>query len=78
MEMKEYVEQLVKEKLVDNYVFENKLVATVYRNDTSTFDHILLPTDDQNIFITLVVDLLNGTITGHIKLDLNQKYGRTE
>jgi hypothetical protein len=70
-----YVEELVKEKLVDNNVFENKLVATVYRNDTSTFDHILLPTDDQNIFITLVVDLLNGTIAGHIKLDLNQKYG---
>ena len=73
-----YVEELVKQKLVDNYVYENNLVETVYRNDTSTFEHILLPTDDQNIFITLVVDLVSETIFGHTKLDLNQKYGLTK
>ena len=73
-----YVEELVKQKLVDNYVYENNLVETVYRNDTSTFDHILLPTNDPNIFITLVVDLTNKTISGHSKLDLNQKYGLTK
>jgi siderophore synthetase component len=73
-----YVEELVKQKLVDNYVYENNLVETVYRNETSTFDHILLPTKDRNIFITLVVDLTNKTIFGYIKLDLNQKYGVTK
>ena len=73
-----YVEELVKQKLVDNYVYENNLVETVYRNETSTFDHILLPTNDPNIFITLVVDLTNETIFGHIKSDLNQKYGLTK
>jgi len=74
----DYVEELVKENVVDNYVYEDNLVETVYRNDTSTFDHVLLPTDDLNVFITLVVDLTNEAIFGHIKLDLNQKYGLTE
>lgn len=73
-----YVEELVKQNLVDIYVYENNLVETVYRNDTSTFDHIHLPTGDQNIFVTLVVDLINKNIFGHIKLDLNKKYGLTK
>ena len=73
-----YVGELVKENVVDNYVYENNLVELVYRNDTSTFDHILLPTDDQNVFIILVVDLTKKVIFGHIKLDLKQKYGLTE
>ena len=73
-----YVEVLAKQNLVNNYVFENNLVETVFRNETSTFDHILLPTSDQNIFITLVIDLTKKTIYGHIKLDLNQKYPHTK
>lgn len=73
-----YVEELVKQKMVDNYVYENNLVETVYRNDTSTFEHILLPTNDPNAFIILVVDLVSETIFGHTKLDLNQKYGLTK
>lgn len=73
----DYVENLAKEKLVDNYVYENNLVDSVYRNDTLTFDHILLPTSDKNVFITLVVDLTNQTILGHIKMDLNKKYRLT-
>lgn len=71
----DYVDALVKDNVVDNCGFENKLVEAVYRNDTSTFDHILLPTADQNVFITLVLDLTNETVFGHIKLDLSQKYG---
>jgi len=71
----DYVENLVKEEVIDNYVYQNKLVELVYRNDTSTFDHILLPTPDKNVFITLVVDLTKESILGHVKLDLNEKYG---
>ena len=74
----DYVEKLVKQKLVDSYAYENNLVETVYRNDTSTFDHILLPTVDKNVFITLVIDLTSETIFGHIKLDLKKNYGNTE
>jgi hypothetical protein len=73
-----YVEELVKQKLIDNYVLKNNLIEKVYRSDTSTFDHILLPTHDQNIFVTLVVDLTKKIIIGHIKLDLIKKYRLNE
>lgn len=74
VEIWDYVERLMKENIVDNYVYENNLVETVYRNDTLTFEHILLPTNDKNVFITLVVDLTSKTIFGHIKLDLYKTY----
>ena len=77
MDIWHYVDELVKQNIVDNYIYDNNIVEKVYRNDTATFDHILLPTDNQNIFITLVVDLTNKNIIGHIKLDLNKRYGLT-
>ena len=74
----DYVEELVNQNIVDKDVLDNNLVDKVYRNDTSTFDQILLPTDNQNFFIVLVVDITNETMFGHIKLDLNKEYGLTE
>jgi hypothetical protein len=74
----DYVEELVNQNIVDKHVLENKLVDKVYRNDTSTFDQVLLPTDNKNVFIVLVVDIENETFFGHFKLDLNKKYGLTE
>ena len=70
----DYVRELVMQKIVEKYVYEGNLVETVYRNDTSTFDHVLLPTEDQNIFIILVIDLIKENVYGHFKLDLNEKY----
>lgn len=69
-----YVEELVEENIIDRYVFENNLVERVYRNDNSTCDHVLLPTRNNNIFITLVADLTRNTLLGHIMLDLNENY----
>jgi hypothetical protein len=69
-----YVKDLVYESIVSDYVFKNNLVEKVYRNDTSSFDHILLPTSDENIFIVLVVKLSNATIVGHYRLDLTKEY----
>ena len=59
-------------------MLENNLVDKVYRNDTSTFDQVLLPTDNKNAFIILVVDIVNETLFGHFKLDLNKEYGLKE
>ena len=70
-----YVGQLSRDNIVLHYVFEKQLVETVYRNSANTFDHILLPTDNENIFIVIVVDLKAKQIMGHIKLDLQQEYG---
>ena len=69
-----YVKDLVYENIVSDYVFKNNLVEKVYRNDTFSFDHILLPTIDENIFIVIVVKLSNATIFGHYQLDLTKEY----
>lgn len=69
-----YVKDLVYENIVSEYVFKNNLVEKVYRNDTSTFDHILLPTSDKNVFIVIVVEIANATILGHYQLDLTKEY----
>lgn len=73
-----YVQELAKDKIVDQYIFDNGLVEKVYRNQTSTFDQILLPTSDKNIFIVILVDLAIENIKGHYKLDLNKEYGLTK
>ena len=73
-----YVQELTKDKIVDQYIFDNGLVEKVYRNQTGTFDQVLLPTSDKNIFIVILVDLVVENIKGHYKLDLNKEYGLTE
>ncbi len=72
-----YVEQLTADKVVDKYTFDNALVEKVYRNQTNTFDQVLLPTPDKNIFIIILVDLVNKKIIGHYPFDLNAEYGLT-
>lgn len=69
-----YVELLVKEKIVADYVFQNELAEKIYRTNNNLFDHILLPTQNVNIFIVVVVDLSGKKMKGHYKLDLNEKY----
>ena len=72
-----YVQQLTENKIVDKYTFDNSLVEKVYRNQTNTFDQVLLPTQDKNVFIIIVIDLVNKKIKGHHQLDLNAEYGLT-
>ena len=65
-----YVLQLTLDKVVLEYVFKNELIEKVYRNDNGTFEHILLPSDNSNIFIVVIVDLKQIRIKGHYRLDL--------
>jgi hypothetical protein len=69
-----YVQQLMADRIVHKYTFENALVEKVYRNQTNTFDQVLLPTPDKNIFIVIIIDLINEKIKGHYQLNLNEKY----
>ena len=71
----DYVEQLTTDKEVLDYVNREQLVEKVYRNDEETFDHVLLPTDNSNIFVVIIVDLGQKEIKGHFRLDLNKEYG---
>lgn len=70
-----YVEQLKDDNEVLNYVYENRLIEMVSRNNRETFDHVLLPTDNSNVFVVVIVDLKKEKIKGHFKLDLNKEYG---
>jgi uncharacterized protein YjbI with pentapeptide repeats len=69
-----YAKDLAYENIISEYVLKNNLVEKVYRNDTLSFDHILLPTSNEKIFIVIVVRLNNATIFGHYRLDLAKEY----
>jgi hypothetical protein len=73
-----YVRQLKNDETVSDYVYSNRLVEMVSRNDKGTFEHVLLPTEDQNVFIVIIVDLGLKSIKGHFTLDLNEEYGLNE
>jgi len=70
-----YIKQLTEEKVLLDYVLKKELVEKVYRNDKSTYDQVLLPTEDENIFISIIVDLKQKNIRGHYRLDLKKEYG---
>jgi Pentapeptide repeats (9 copies) len=69
-----YVKDLVYENIVSEYVYKNTLVEKVYRNNTSSFDHILLPTSNKNVFTVIIIELHDATIFGYYQLDLTTKY----
>jgi hypothetical protein len=64
-----YVEELASDKIVPEQVFNNELVESVYQNEDGSFHHVLLPTEDQDIFIVLVIDVTERKIRGNFKLD---------
>ena len=68
-----YVAHLVKENIVAPEVLKNEEVEIVYMNEDETFEHVLLPTDNENIFITVVVDLEEEMVIGHYRLDLTEQ-----
>lgn len=70
-----YIEQLVKKGDVLEYVYNNKLVELVYQNNTATYHHVLLPVGDKDIFVVIIIDLLNKKISGHYNLHLKKLYG---
>ena len=51
-----------------------QFVDRVYRNATASFDHVLVMTKTKNVYLAVVVDLVDGHIHGHHLLDLNRKY----
>lgn len=70
----EYVKELTENKIVTRIVYERELVEMVYRNDENTFDHILLPTEKDNSYIVIIIDLKKNEIYGHRALDVNIEY----
>ncbi|HWB25231.1 MAG TPA: pentapeptide repeat-containing protein [Chitinophagaceae bacterium] len=69
-----YVKQLVYEDILRNYVYENRLVEKVYRNENNTFDQILLPTNNENTFVVIIIDIKRKAFSGFYVLDLSKEY----
>ena len=65
-----YVAHLVKHGLVAQEVLDKQEVEIVYWNEDETFEHVLLPTDKEEVYIVVVVDLDEELVIGHHKLDL--------
>lgn len=70
-----YVMVLVSEGVVQQEVLDEADIEMVYRDEEDYFDHILLPTNDENIFVVIVVDLEEAEIYGHYILNLKEEYG---
>jgi hypothetical protein len=69
-----YVAAIPKEDL-DGHFFVDGCVEHVYRNGSGTFDHFLVVTRTRNVFVAVIVDLVQDAIMGHYLLDLNREYG---
>lgn len=50
-------------------------VDYVYENSRKTFSHILINSNDGNVFMVVVLDLEAGKVYGHRLLNLNELYG---
>jgi len=53
-------------------------VDFVYRDGESKYDHVLLGTCEDNIYVVIIIDLGLRMITGHHLLNLNQLYGLSD
>lgn len=53
----------------------DQFVEYVYRSADNRFDHVLVMTKSKNVYLAVVVDLVEDRIHGHRLLDLNQLYG---
>ena len=71
----EYAKVLSNQKLIPSIVYKKESVEFVYKNSKNTFEHILLPTSEKNVFIIIVVNIIEKKIEGHYKIDIEKEYG---
>jgi len=50
-------------------------VTYVWEDSTARFQFVHVNSEDQNVFMVLVLDIAGGTVLGHRLLDLNREYG---
>ena len=52
-------------------------VEYVYRDGSGRFEHVLVNSEDRNVFMVVVLDRQGQTVVGHHLLDLPELYGLT-
>jgi hypothetical protein len=50
-------------------------VTYVWEHPNGNFQHVLVDSEDKNVFMVLVLDLATQAVLGHRLLDLNREYG---
>ncbi|WP_009959420.1 hypothetical protein [Verrucomicrobium spinosum] len=50
-------------------------VSHAWTDATGRFQHVLVNTNDKNVFIVIVLDLRESSVFGHRLLNLNLQYG---
>jgi hypothetical protein len=50
-------------------------VTYVWEHPMANFQHVLIDSEDHNVFMVLVIDMAACQVLGHRLLDLNQEYG---
>jgi hypothetical protein len=51
------------------------VVENVWRMSPGPYEHILVNSEDRNVFLVLVLDCEASVVYGHRLLDLNREYG---
>jgi hypothetical protein len=51
------------------------VVENAWRMSRGGFEHVLVNSEDRNVFMVLVLDRESGVVYGHRLLDLNREYG---
>jgi hypothetical protein len=52
-------------------------VTYVWEHPTGRYQHVLVNSEDKNVFMVLVLDIVGRSVLGHRLLDLNNEYGLT-
>lgn len=70
-----YIEQIPPTDLEGHFVEDQQLIEAAYRTNDGRYDHVLAITKTANVYLVIVIDLINDSIYGHHLLDLNREYG---
>ena len=70
----DYAEELLEKHLISEYGFSKRYIEAVYENEENTYQHILLFSNNENVYIVIIVDMVGRKILGHYILDLNEVY----
>ena len=59
----------------DGHDCSDGTVTYVYRDTNGHFEHVLVDSEDRNVFMVLVLDCVSKRVVGHRLLDLPRLYG---
>ena len=69
-----YVSAVPESDLCGHTIYD-QFVEHVYRTPDDKYDHVMVMTRTKNVYLVVVVNLLEDSILGHHLLDLNKEYG---